>query len=71
MACSTAPVSMATLCVLPQIAVVAVDGDEELGPDQVDQQAHLFLAAVAADVDQSMLPVVVDHVGVAAARGGR
>ena len=50
-----------------QVAIVAVDGDEELGADEVDEQAQLFLAAVAADVDQAVGAVVVDDVGVAAA----
>ena len=50
------------------MTIVAVDGDEELGPQQVDHQPHLFLAAVAAHVDQSGFAIVVDHVGLAAAK---
>ena len=49
-----------------EVAVVAVDGDEELGPQQVDHQAQLFLRAVAADVDEALRAVVVDDAGVAA-----
>ena len=49
-----------------EVAVVAVDGDEELGPQQVDHQAQLFLRAVAADVDEALGAVVVDDLGVAA-----
>ena len=49
-----------------EVAVVAVDGDEELWAQQVDHQAQLFLRAVAADVDEAVGAVVVDDVGVAA-----
>ena len=37
-----------------EVAIVAVDGDEELGPQQVDHQPQLFLRAVAADVDEAL-----------------
>ena len=40
--------------VLLEVAVVAVDGDEEFRPQQVDHEALLFLAAVAADVDEAV-----------------
>jgi hypothetical protein len=49
-----------------EVAVVAVDGDEVLGADEVDEQALLFLRAVAADVNQAVGAVVADDVGVAA-----
>jgi hypothetical protein len=49
-----------------EVAVVAVDGDEEFGLDEVDHQAKLFLRAVAADMDKAVGSVVVDHTGVAA-----
>ena len=39
---------------------------KNLRADEIDEQAQLFLAAVAADVDQALGAVVVDHVGVAA-----
>ena len=67
MACSTAPVSMASCGVAAQVAIVAVNGDEVLGPHQIDEQAQFFLAAVAADVDEAVGAVVADDVGVAAA----
>ncbi len=35
---------------------------KNFGADKVNQQPHLFLAAVAADVDQPLRAVVVDHV---------
>ena len=56
------------LGVAAQVAVVAVDGDEELGPHEVDEQAELFLAAVSADVNKAVRAVVVDDVGLAALR---
>jgi hypothetical protein len=37
------------------------------GADEVDEQALLFLRAVAADVDEAVGAVVADDVGVAAA----
>src|SRR5271167_1061724 len=55
------------LRVTTQVAVVAVDGDEELGADEIDEQAQLFLAAVAAYVDEAVAAVVEDDVGFAAA----
>ena len=42
-----------------EVAVVAVDGDEELGLDEVDHQLELFLRAVAGDVDEAVGAVVV------------
>ncbi len=54
------------LYVTLEVAVVAVDGHEELGADEVDHQPELFLAAVAGDVDEAGVSVVVDDVGVAA-----
>ena len=59
------------LRVAAEVAVVAVDGNEELGAHEIDQQAQFFLAAVAADVDEAVGAVVEDDVGFAAARGGR
>ena len=53
---------------LPQKTVVAVNRNEEFWPHQVDEQPHLLLAAVAGDVNQSVLAVVVNHVGLAAAQ---
>ena len=50
-----------------EVAVVAVDGDEELGADEIDEEAQLFLAAVAADVDEAVRAIVEDDVGFAAA----
>ena len=55
------------LGVLLEVAEVAVDGDEVLGADEVDEEALLFLRAVAGDVDESLVAVVVDDVGFAAA----
>ena len=59
------------LRVAAEVAIVAVDGDEVLWPDEIDEQAHLFLAAVAADVNQAVGAVVVNHIRVAADRDGR
>ena len=42
-------------------------GHEEFRPDEVDHQPQLFLAAMAADVDQAGLAVVEDDVRLAAA----
>ncbi len=50
-----------------EMAEVAVDGDEEFRPEQVDHEALLFLAGVAADVDEAGSAVVVYDVGIAAA----
>src|ERR1700739_4280642 len=55
------------LGVAAEVAVVAVDGDEELGAHKIDEEAQLFLAAVAADVDEAVGTVVEDDVGFAAA----
>ena len=56
------------LHVLLQMTVIAMNGDEELRPQQIDHQPHLFLAAVPAHVDQARFAIVVDHVGLAAAK---
>ena len=48
------------------MTVVAMDGDEELRPHEVDHQANLFLAAVSADVDEAGGAVVVDDMRIAA-----
>src|SRR6476469_9434791 len=55
------------LGVAAKIAIVAVNRDEELGPDKIDEEAQFFLAAVAADVYQAMGSVVEDDVCFAAA----
>ena len=49
-----------------EVAVVAVDGDEELRSHEVDHHAKLFLRAVAGDVDEAVGAVVVDDAGIAA-----
>jgi hypothetical protein len=49
-----------------QVAVVAVHRNEVFGANQVDEQALLFLRAVAADVNQSVGSVVADDVGATA-----
>ena len=49
-----------------QVAVVAMDGHEELGAHEVDHHPQLFLRAVAGDVDEAVGAVVVDDAGVAA-----
>src|ERR1039458_4318199 len=49
-----------------EVAVVAVDGDEEPRPQQVEHEAHRFLRAVTADVDEAGGAIVVDDLGVAA-----
>src|ERR1035441_4588518 len=48
-----------------QMAVVAVNGDEELRPQQVDHQPQFLLRAVSAYVDQTLGAIVVDDLGVA------
>src|ERR1700727_2183550 len=45
-----------------QVAIVAVDRNEELRTDQVDHQPQLLLASMSARVDQAGLPVVIDHI---------
>ena len=67
MARSTTPRLLRDFGVLLEMTIVAVDGDEELGPQQVDHEPLLFLAGVAADVDEAGGAVVVDDVGIAAA----
>ena len=47
-----------------EVAEVAVDGDEELGLDEVDHHLELFLGAVSGDVDETVGTVVVDDDGV-------
>src|SRR5579862_5109472 len=54
------------LGVAMEIAIIAVDGNEVLGPDQVDEEAHFFLAAVTAHVDEACGAVIGDDVGIAA-----
>ena len=49
-----------------EVAVVAMDGDEELRPDEIDHEAELILRAVAGDVDEAVGAIVVDDLGVAA-----
>jgi hypothetical protein len=49
-----------------EMAEVAVDGDEELGPDERDHQPQLLLRAVAGDMDEARGAVVVDYAGIAA-----
>src|ERR1700722_10760082 len=41
------------LHVLLQMTIVAMDGNKELGPQQVDHQPHFFLTTVPAHVDQA------------------
>ena len=48
---------------LLQVAIVAVQRNEKFGPQQVDHQPELFLAAVPAHVNQTGGTIVVDHVG--------
>ena len=55
------------LRVAAQVAIVAVDGDEELGPHEIDEEAKFFLASVSADMNQAVGAVVEDDVGFAAA----
>src|ERR1700689_2702737 len=45
------------------MTIVSMYRDKELRPQQVDHQPHLFLAAVAAYVNQPVFAIVVDHVG--------
>src|ERR1017187_9493667 len=51
-----------------KISIVAVYRDEELGAHQVDEQTHLFLASVAADVNEAVGAVVANDVRVAAVK---
>ncbi len=53
------------LRVLLQMAVIAMHGNEKLRTQQVDEQPLLFLAGVAADMDQSRRAVVKDDIRVA------
>ncbi len=48
-----------------EVAVVAVDGNEELGAHEVDHHAEFFLGAVAGDVDEAVGAVIVDDIGIA------
>src|SRR5271157_332153 len=49
-----------------ELSILAVDGHEVLGPDQVEHQLHLFRAAVTGDVHRRLGSVVVMDVGAAA-----
>ena len=62
MASPTVPVVTRELDMLLEMAIVPMDRDEELGPQQVHHQLQLFLAAVSAHVDQPVAAVVIDHV---------
>ncbi len=50
-----------------QVTIIAVDGNEEFRPEEVDHEPLFFLAGVAADVDEAGGAIVVDDVGIAAA----